>query len=138
MSASKGLERLTKAKPTGTMKATLPDGTAFTGKFLAYQYPNRSRPGFFIAESGAHSIIVGFPRLQHGEEKTYIYPDDYPDGKPEFLWIYMIDGTYHYVDSGKLTLLIDNLGNAKGKFTFTGDGPNINDGDFSVQFNKLT
>ncbi|WP_222934101.1 hypothetical protein, partial [Pseudomonas lundensis] len=26
----------------------------------------------------------------------------------------------------------------KGKFTFTGDGPNINDGDFSVQFNKLT
>ncbi len=134
MNASKGLQRLRKAKPTGIMKATLPDGSAFSGKFLAYQYPNLSRPGFFIAEYGAHSIIVGFPRLQHGEEKTYIYPDDAPD----FLWIYMIDGTYHYVDSGTLTLLIDNLGNAKGKFTFTGDGPNINDGDFSVQFNKLT
>ena len=130
MNTSKRANAKNKFKSAGTITATLPDGTAFSGTLEAYQYANRSRIGFFVAQSGDHRIVVELPKQEFDVEMKHIY-------KPEaslISWLYINKGDYEPAAEGTLTLTIDQNGNANGNFTFTGEGPNIKDGTFSITY----
>ena len=121
-----------KSNSTGTVTATLPDGTVFSGSIEDYQYPHTNKLGFFYAKSANREIVVSFPKALRPIDATYTYPDL----GINIQWDYRIDGKVHAATRGIVLLEVDNKANAQGTFEFSIEGGQVKDGTFKITYSK--
>ncbi|KQB53093.1 hypothetical protein AQS70_02615 [Pseudomonas endophytica] len=119
-------------KSTGTVTATLPDGTVFSGSIGDYQHPHTNQLGFFYAKSANREIVISFPKALRPIDKKYTYPDQ----DINIQWDYRVDGKVYAATKGKVLLQVDDEANAQGTFEFSIEGGQIKDGKFKITNGK--